>query len=392
MLERVSLRAAFRDPLRRRLLVAGFFAFTLLGALQAMYGPAFVALRSRFALSASEVGFIVSLSFLGGTLAIFVGGFIVGWLGYRRLLVASAALVATGTLGIALAPSWPLTLAATLVAGLGFGGIIMGLNTLFAGSFGNRSAAALNLLNAMFGLGAVAGPLLIALFLPHAYAPAFALVAVAALGMLALFWWLKLPSERAPDAPQGKAFLPVTFLGFLVMYFLYVGTEISTGSWIATHLAPELGEVRAAGITSLFWMGLMAGRFLAAPLTIRVGAPQVVVGSSAFAVVAYALAHVAPVAPAAYVLAGLALAPIFPTGLAWLSAVFSQRRARAASLVMACANLGGVLFPPLVGGVVDLTSYAFIPTALLLLAACCSLAAWSLWWKTARDRKEGAPW
>jgi fucose permease len=382
MLERVSLRAAFRDPLHRRLLLTGFFAFTLLGALQAMYGPAFIALRSRFALSASEVGLIVSLSFLGGTLAIFVAGFVIGWLGYRRLLVASAGLVATGTLGIALAPSWALTLAATFIAGLGFGGIIMGLNTLFAGSFGTRGAAALNLLNAMFGLGAVTGPLVIALFLPHAYAPAFALVTVAALGMLALFWRLELPRDEAPNAPQGEASLLLTLLGFIVMYFLYVGTEVSTGSWIATHLTPELGEVRAAGVTSLFWVGLMVGRFLAAPLTIRVGAPQVVVGSSALAVVACTLAHLTPVAPAAYALAGLALAPIFPTGLAWLSAVFPRRAARAASLVMACANVGGVLFPPLVGVTVDLASSHVIPSALLVLASACCLAAVSLWFRT----------
>ncbi len=51
-----------------------------------------------------------------------------------------------------------------------------------------------------------------------------------------------------------------------------------------------------------------------------------------------ALAHIATLAPFAYILTGLALAPVFPTGLAWLTAT-----APSALLVIAPACLCAAL-------------------------------------------------
>jgi len=50
-------------------------------------------------------------------------------------------------------------LAAAAVVGVGFGVLVVALNTLFAAGFGDRGAAMLNLLGACFGAGAILGPL-----------------------------------------------------------------------------------------------------------------------------------------------------------------------------------------------------------------------------------------
>jgi MFS family permease len=73
----------------------------------------------------------------------------------RMPLGVSYALMAAGSLGFALSPTWPLALIAALVAGFGFGGIDYGLNQLFAVGFGRRGPAMLNILNAHFGVGAI---------------------------------------------------------------------------------------------------------------------------------------------------------------------------------------------------------------------------------------------
>lgn len=363
----MSLRAAALDPAKRHLLVTGFVSFILIGAQQAMYGPAFPALRASFALGAEQVGLIVSAHFLGAIIGIIGGGLLIPQLGFRRFLALSTALLLAGGGGVALAPLWPLTLSAALVIGLGFGGVSIGMNVLFGLGFGARAAAALNLLNALYGLGAVLGPLLIALTIPNYRLPFLASAAVAAV-LLALLVRLSEPDapRPGPSARPANALWPL--LGFVVLYFLYVGSEVGSGTWSTTHLAATWGEARAAGITALFWAALTVGRLLAVPISIRFSAPRVVIGAAALSSAALALAHVTPLG---YGLAGLFLAPIFPTGLAWLQQVYPERAAQAASVVIASANFGGVAIPPLIGLAVAATSGEVIPSLLTLSALAC---------------------
>jgi FHS family L-fucose permease-like MFS transporter len=56
--------------------------------------------------------------------------------------------------------------------------------------------------------------------------------------------------------------------------FLYVGAEVSIGSFMINYLSfPQIGdmsEARAAGFVSLYWGGAMVGRFIGAGLLTRV--------------------------------------------------------------------------------------------------------------------------
>ena len=128
---------------------------------QALYGPAIPAFREEFGLSPSAAGLGLSAHFVGGVAGVLLFDRLYGRLGNRQILGASYLLMALGAAGFALAPNWPVALAAALLAGLGFGGIDYGLNQLFAVGFGHRSTAMLNILNAHFGIGAILGPALI---------------------------------------------------------------------------------------------------------------------------------------------------------------------------------------------------------------------------------------
>ncbi|MFD1732281.1 hypothetical protein ACFSC4_16265 [Deinococcus malanensis] len=102
-----------------------------------------------------------------------------------------------------------------------------------------------------------------------------------------------------------------------MLLFLYVMTEVGAGSWMTTHLAPQLGARNAAALVSGFWLAFMLGRFAGAPLAARF-APQVLVPASAvLAIGAAGLATIPDLRVAAYILLGLVLAPIFPTTVAW---------------------------------------------------------------------------
>lgn len=137
---------------------ASCLAFVVIGALQALYGPAIPALRDEFGISPAVAGLSLSAHFVGALLGVLIYHLLRGRLNNRVLLGGSYVLMAAGAAAFAFSPSWALALAGTFVIGLGFGGIDYGLNQLFAVGFGHRSTAMLNLLNGHFGIGAIAAP------------------------------------------------------------------------------------------------------------------------------------------------------------------------------------------------------------------------------------------
>src|SRR6056297_3235090 len=157
-----AVRASLADPDRRRLLLAGALGFLALGALQAMYGPAFPALVRRFDVGLDVVAQTVALHFAGSFVTIAAAGPLLARLGYRLPLTVGAAVMAGGALLVATAPGLPWLLTGAALGGLGFGMLDVALNLRVARAFAPNAAPALNVLNAMFGVGAVLGPAAVA--------------------------------------------------------------------------------------------------------------------------------------------------------------------------------------------------------------------------------------
>ncbi len=348
----------------RALYVLGFAAFVLTGALQAGYGPAFATLGARFGLPLGEVGLIASAHFFGTMVGVMLGGALLPRVGFRSLLRLSGALLCVGLFGVALAPSWPLALAGAGLAGLGFGGVSVTFNVGFA-RLGPGSAGALNLLNACFGVGSVLSPLVVA-WLNGAWG-LFLL-----LGALALV--LAFGAARLPELPE-RVLRPASgrtggvLLGAFALFFaLYVGVEAGVGSWMTTQLAAA-GVTGAVTWTSAFWLAVTLGRVLAAPLSLRVPPARLVALCCALAALSLPLTALTPVA---YLVAGLAVGPIFGTTLAW----FGQHLpTRLAPVALASGGLGGTLFPALLGRLVGAVGTGTLPYAYAATALSALLAA-----------------
>lgn len=375
------MRRAFRDPRRRHLLVAGFLTFLALGAIQAMYGPAFPGLLERFPIGLDQVSDVVTLHFAGSFVTIAASGLLLRRFRYRTVLLAGGVAFTAGAAVVAFGPSWPLVRAGALLGGLGFGLLDIAGNLLFARAFAPNAAPALNLLNAMFGLGAVLGPLLVGAFGATVRVP---FAALAGLGLLVTVLMARaLEPERPADGARDRVPWSAA-AGFMAMYFVYVASEVGVASWEPTHLAPLLGASTAAFATSGYWGALTLGRVLASPLSARVRPADLVAGATLLALAGLALAHWTPLAPFAYVLVGFAFAPIFPTSLAWLQRVFPRRSELVAPLVIAAANLGPVATSRPLGILVEHGGPQLIPTLLAALVALLVLVTAALWRATRR--------
>ncbi|KUL41905.1 MFS transporter [Streptomyces regalis] len=364
--------------------VASCVGFMLIGALQALYGPAIPAFREEFGLSPSAAGLGLSAHFVGGVAGVLLFDRLYGRIGNRRILGASYLLMAVGAAGFALAPNWPTALAMALLAGLGFGGIDYGLNQLFAVGFGHRSTAMLNILNAHFGIGAILGPALIGTVGAAHYPAVFLGFALANLPLLLCLRGVRdrapQPSEAAGESHGGQVLarsLGSVLAVFVALYVLHVGIEAGVGGWEPTHLETVgYSAGFAATATSVYWLMMTVGRFLVAPIALRFSAQAIITVSCAGMTVCLLLATVPALAPYAYAGVGLFIAPIFPTGLPWLNRAAPQAR-RAGAVVIAASMVGGVVAGPALGKAIEWSGIRAVPLLLSGVSALC-LAA-TLW-------------
>ena len=341
-----------RDRNLTVLYAAGFAAFLLLGLSQAGYGPAFGRFRAVFGVSTEVVAGISSAHFFGSALGPVLLGALLTRFSLRTAVMVGSAAFAAGLLCIGLAPVWPLALSAAFLTGLGFGAISGGFNAAFA----TLGAGPSSLVNAMFGIGSVAAPL-IALTLGAYPAPFFLLAVLSAVLTLSLrgvrVWPEQHPELAGSRVERGKVAL------FGVLFFVYVGVEAGLGNWATTHLS-AIGNPNPEVITSFYWLALTVGRLGYAAIGSRLNASRVVLSCALAATLGSLLIAVPIFAPLGYLIVGLGIAPIFPSLLAWFATRFPVR---AAPLMLTAGSLGGAVMPALIGVLVARFGIQAVPLA-----------------------------
>ncbi|SOB84618.1 MFS transporter [Streptomyces sp. 1331.2] len=368
--------------------VSAFGVFLVLGVLTASLGASLPFLRERFG-AAHEVGRVVSAYNLGA-LAATVG---IGLLG-RRLNVRAAPPVllgvfAVGAAGMAVSPGWTGYLGCAAVTGIGYGGLALTLNTAFARGFAGNSVVMVNRLNAVFGIGAMLGPLaagavghtdirLLALAAAVCALPCFLVGRAGAV--------LAVPeAEPSPlDAGQGgqRVRVGLELLPFLLVGLVYAGMETSIGTWQSTQLVRDGWTTQAATTAaSGFWAGMAIGRLVVPQLTRRLPGRTTLPGYLAAALAALLLAAVPHLAVVAYPLAGLAMAPVLPTLIAWVSGV-AEVPQQATSVLTLCCMLGNAVVPAVVGALGGSGGAVVIP--LVLAGACLLCLGLAGWLRVAR--------
>jgi MFS transporter, FHS family, glucose/mannose:H+ symporter len=355
-----------RIVLSPTVLAAVAATYLLMGALASAYGPLLEHLSQRFAISLSVAGGVLSAHFAGALLGVIVSMWTMVTVPVRVSATVSVGCLGAGCAGVALAPSWPAFLAAAFVIGFGFGALDIGLNQLVAHSEGPRTTGVLNALNGMYGIGAVAGPILVSTFSAKHLAVLYGGGAVVATVLIPAVAGI---SGRLPFAPRRPAGRPGLLVGtFVIAYALYVAAETGVGGWM-TSVLESVGQrsAVAATITSGFWLAMALGRLLVALVPPRVPESVIVITGSAIGAVALAVALVGPAAPVAFIVTGFAFAPIFPTGIVWLARL-RPGDSLATSWLFPASMVGGAIVPGGIGVVIARFGIDWAPAVLSALA------------------------
>jgi len=347
--------SARRTGVALGVICAAFFAA---GFALAAFGPVLPALSARTGGSLYGVGWIMNLNFAGSLVA----QFIVGWGGHRfgRRLAIALGLALFGGCAAVVAGShalW-LSLAIAIPMGIGYGGSTLSGNVLSSEIVPSRRAFSVNLVNAFYGVGAIAGPLAVSVLLTRTGEAVAALwIGALLLGVCALGSSLLLPDlgpakiQQGSPAPRSVSITDPLLITCGVFTLIYVGSEIGVGTWASLYLQRTAGldAAQSAAATSVFWAALTVGRLAATVAGMRLDAEHLLTASVWLACGGAALLWAghgsAAMSIAAYAVIGVGFGPIYPTAVAVVTSAFPHAGGEATSRMGILAAIGGMTLP-----------------------------------------------
>jgi len=366
------------------LLVLAYTAFIALGMPDGLLGIAWPSMRSDFTLPLDAVGMLLFASVSGYMTSSFLSGILIVRMGIGSLLTTSCVLTGAALVGYTLAPSWWMVVSLGVIGGLGAGAIDAGLNTYMAANFGE---GLMQWLHASYGIGITLGPAIMtmALAVRNSWRVGYRVVGgfqflMAISFLITMTWWNtkqnlsddKRQEKRLTDykTPIGETLRQIKVWLSILIFFLYVGAEISMGTWIYTLLTESrnVSEQAAGFWTGSFWATFTLGRILAGIYAKRLGIHILVQGGITLALVGVITLWWHPFQAAnllAVALIGIAMAPIFPAMMSGTSQrVGAHYAANTIGIQMAATGLGGAVIPSLIGVLADRFSLEIIPVCL----------------------------
>ncbi len=364
------------------LILAAILAIFIYGMIAAMLGTILPDLSTRFSLTPRQNGIIASIQALGLIIASVGVGPLIDDEGKKIGLLLGLGLVTIALFLLPKSSGFGSIAAYLFLLGLGGGIIVTGANALASDVSETSRGTTLNLLNLFFGLGGLATPFISANLLKRNSTKLCYLVATAAAVTLAVHVATPMP---APAGGAGFIFAgagavfgkPALFL-LSLMLFLYVACEVGMWNWLAEHLiAQGVPESRALNILSLgFALGILVGRAVVSQVLRTVPAETVTLAASVLmAITTFWALRTTAAAGIAVFLAGVAMAPVYPTVLAMIADRFHTKTATAQGIDISSGWLGLAVSSRVIGSIAGgdpkrlKTALLVIPAAAVVMVA-----------------------
>lgn len=342
------------------LILSAVLAIFVYGMIAAMLGTILPDLSSRFQLSPKQNGTIALSQAIGLVIASISVGPLIDNQGVKVGLVLGLAVISLSLFLLPNSRSYGQVVFYLFLLGLGGGIIVTAANDLGAAISQGHSGTALNLLNLFFGLGGLATPFVSANFLKRDSLKLCYLEAILTVITLGINLATAMPG------PSGAQSFVLSGVGELLgnpalwllslFLFLYVASEVGVWNWLVQHLiAQGIPESRALNILSLgFALGLLIGRVAVSPILISISGLTVTLASAALMLFTtyFMLQTKDPkVAGLLVFLAGVSMAPVFPTTLAIASGVFPRMTGTALGIVITFGWVGLAVSSRIIGSV-----------------------------------------
>ena len=360
------------------LLALIYAAFISLGLPDALLGSAWPSMYRELS---------VPVSYSGLIFMIIAGGTIVSSLQSDRLTKAfgagkvtafSVLMTAVALFGFSVSRSYAALCLWAIPYGLGAGSVDASLNNYVALHYASRH---MSWLHCMWGIGASAGPYIMGSALTGGYgwntgyrSIALLQTALTAVLLLSLPLWRRPQVEQRRTQDMQTKPLPlkrvVTIPGakeIMITFFCYCAVEQTANLWASSYLTlyRGLSAKAAAGLASVFFTGITAGRFFSGFLTLKLNDTQMIrlgQGGIAAGILLLFLPFGTTSSLLGLGLIGLGCAPIYPSIIHATPARFGEDKSQAMiGVQMASAYAGTCLMPPLFGLVAHHIGVSLMP-------------------------------
>ncbi len=354
---------AWRPPIVLALLAV---YFSLFGVIIGAQGVLWAELVSALRLSKSIFGAVQLVSPLLSVPLLLASGQMVGWVGKKRLALASLSVLAGSNLALAGAGGLLGLAGALLLAGAGNALLEMSMNGATLDWEQATGRSVMNLMHAGFSGGAVLGAFAAGLLLGSGWSYGMVLFLLALLCGLVLLSTASVrypPTDAVASTQAGPRATIQLILGqraliiLSIICILGIVGESFANLWSVIYLH-ELGAATVIGGTAfaLFNGAMFFGRLGNTWLVSRRGVRVSLLTSGAAMLLSSLLLLLpggVPLAIVAFMLLGLAVAGIVPTVLSAAARFAPGNTAALTGGIMAAAYSGFIICPPLTGWIAD---------------------------------------
>jgi MFS transporter, FHS family, glucose/mannose:H+ symporter len=378
-----SSSLAFAPPSTRNEWALLHLSFILIGIITTLLGPILPSFSHRWLLTDAQAGFFFTSQYFFSTLGVVLTSVLLSRFGFAKVSATGFVAFFVGFAFLGLGP-WFISVLMVGINGFGYGLTNPAINLRATQLPSTNTAAAVTFLNFSWSIGAVLCPFLVRSMIPSIHLRGFSLL-IAACSLLLMVLHLSL--RTVPVAThRGPATHPLAdwlahlrmpqAIPLLALFFLYVGTEVALGGWVASYETrfPGMNNITLVVAPSMFYGALLFGRGVA-PLALRY-LPEILISVGGLLLATFGAALIAA-ANSPHILylgaaiAGFGLAPQYPIFVTWMAAIFKQDSTWIGALFFGSAGIGGGALPWLVGivsaGTHSLRVGLFLPLAVSFL-------------------------
>ncbi len=369
------------------LLAIIYLAFISLGLPDSLLGSAWPSMYGELNVPISYAGIISLIIAVGTVVSSLCSDALTKRIGAGKITAISVGMTAVALFGFSISGQfWMLCLWA-VPFGLGAGSVDAALNNYVALHYSSKH---MSWLHCFWGVGTIVGPYMMSYALTGGMGwgagyrmISFLQVALTVILVLSLPLWKKKASEKTDKSVcKGECNKPLTLIQtinirgakeVMVTFFCYCAAEQTMMLWASSymHLHNDVSEVTAAGLASIFFIGITVGRLINGFLTIKFTDTQMIRMGQVLLVIG-SLLLLLPFGQATAILGivlfGLGCAPIYPCIIHSTPDHFGTDKSQAMiGVQIACAYIGTCLMPTLFGVIANHISVALLPVYLLAL-------------------------
>ena len=342
------------------LVVLNFIIYISLGLPDSILGSAWPSMRQSYEMGASQVSYLTTIMLLFSFFSSMLYTKIAKYLTVAQVILTSMLCVIIGLILMMITSNPIVLFLATPFMGIGQGAIDVTVNHFAAK---HLPSSLMSLLHGFYGVGVSMSAAILTFFLSTFSSWRFAIGAIALfeiLILLLIFVYRHHFAERddSQEMTPQKTNAETTQkfkLGYLInpIFYFFYAIEAVTGIFLATYYVEnfQVNSAQAAFFTTLFWLGLMVGRFVTGALT-RFMQDKTIIYSHIGLLLLMSITLFLP--PGLYTmgtvfLLGLAMGPLYPLMMMFL------------------------VFPLLFGALFKILSFSIFPTLILMLTVILSV-------------------